>query len=328
MKRRAFITLLGGGAAAWPLGAGAQQQTPPRMLRLGTASPNARTFPFWAAFDQRLRELGYIEGQNLAFEFIHTGDRVDRISEAIQDLVRRKVDVIVESSGHELGLKAALAATNTLPIVMIAIQYDPIALGHVDSLARPTSNVTGLYLRRPELVAKQMEILAQMSPGSTRLGVLWDMYSPDSIKAAERAAASLNLEFLPLELANPPYDFVVAFRTLAERGSQILLVISSTYFNRHRPHITGLTMLHRLPTMFSSKLYVEAGGLMSYGPSLPNMFRRAADYVDRIARGAKPADLPVEQPTKFELAINLKTAKALGLEVPPTLLARADEVIE
>ena len=257
MNRRAFITLIGG-AAAWPFAARAQQQAPVRVLRVGTASPNARTFPFWVAFDQWLRELGYIEGQNLDFEFIHTGDRVDRISEAIQELVRRKVDVIVESSGHELGLEAALAATATLPIVMIALQYDPIELGHVNSLARPTGNVTGIYSRRPELVVKQLEILAHMTPGRTRLGVLWDMNSPGMIKAAERAAASLNLEFLPLELKNPPYDFVVAFRTLAEQGSQILLVISSTYFNRDRPHITGLTMLHRLPTMFSSKLYVDA----------------------------------------------------------------------
>jgi len=327
MKRRDFITLLGGAVAAWPLAARAQQ-APPRILRVGTASPNTRTFPFWMAFDQRMRELGYIEGQNLAFEFIHTGDRVDRMSEAIRDLVRRKVDIIVESSGTEQGLKEAIAATSTLPIVMIAIQYDPIALGHVDSVARPTGNVTGVYLRRPELVAKQVEMLAQLAPGSTRLGVLWDMNSLDMVKAAERAAASLNMELRSLELENPPYDFVVAFRTLAERGSQILLIISSTYFNRDRPHIAGLTMLHRLPTMFSSRLYVEAGGLMSYGPNLSDMFRRVADYVDRIARGAKPADLPVEQPTRFELVINLKTARALGLTVPPTVLAIADEVIE
>jgi putative ABC transport system substrate-binding protein len=328
MRRREFVTLLGGAAAAsWPLAARAQQ-APPRMLRVGTASPNPRAFIGWVAFDRRMRELGYIERQNLAFEFIDTGDRVDRMSEANQELVRRKVDVIVESSGNERGLKAALAATGTLPIVMIAIQYDPVALGHVSSIARPTGNVTGLYLRRPELVEKQVEILAQASPGKTRLGVLWDTNSPDQLAAAERAAAALKLELRPLELKNPPYDFVAAFRTLAERGSQMLLVLSSVYFNRDRPHIAGLAMQHGLPTMLSSKLYVQAGGLMSYGPDLPGMFRRAADYVDRIARGTRPADLPVEQPTRFELVINLKTARVLGLELPAMLLARADEVIE
>ena len=160
------------------------------------------------------------------------------------------------------------------------------------------------------------------------MGVLWDMNSSDMFNAAERTAASLNFELRSLKLENPPYDFVAAFRTLAQGGAQMLLILSSVCFNRDRPHIAGLAMQHRLPTMFSSKLYVEAGGLMSYGPSVPGMFRRAADYVDRIARGAKPSDLPVEQSTRFDLVVNLKTAKALGLDLPPTLLARADEVIE
>ena len=211
---------------------------------------------------------------------------------------------------------------------MIAINYDPVALGHISSIARPTGNVTGVYLRRPELVEKQVELLAQTFPGKTRLGVLWDVNSADELGAAERAAASLNLQLRPLKLANPPYDFVAAFRTLAERGSQMLLVLSSVYFNRDRPHIAGLAMQHGLPTMFSGKLYVQAGGLLSYGPDLAGMFGRLADYVDRIARGAKPADLPIEQPTRFELVVNLKTARALGLELPAMLLARADEVIE
>src|SRR5262245_53454559 len=169
MKRREFITLLGG-APAWPLAARAQQ-APPRDIACGYGVAKYEDSPLLDGF--RSTELGYIEGQNLAFEFIHTGDRVDRMSEAIRDLVRRKVDIIVESSGTEQGLKEAIAATSTVPIVMIAIQYDPIALGHVDSVARPTGNVTGVYLRRPELVAKQVEMLAQLAPGSTRLGVLW-----------------------------------------------------------------------------------------------------------------------------------------------------------
>ena len=232
------------------------------------------------------------------------------------------------SSGVEQGLKAALAATSTLPIVMIAITYDPVALGHVSSIARPTGNVTGVYLRRPELVAKQIALLVQTFPSRTGLGVLWDVNSADVFGAAERTAASLNLELRTLKLENPPYDFVAAFRTLAQQGAQMVLVLSSVYFNRDRPHIAGLAMQHGLPTMFTSRLYVDAGGLVSYGPNLAGMFARAADYVDRIARGAKPADLPIEQPTKFEFVINLKTAKALGLNIPPAVLALTDEVIE
>jgi len=158
--------------------------------------------------------------------------------------------------------------------------------------------------------------------------VLWDVNSADVFGAAERTAASLNLELRTLKLENPPYDFVAAFRTLAQQGAQMVLVLSSVYFNRDRPHIAGLAMQHGLPTMFTSRLYVDAGGLVSYGPNLAGMFARAADYVDRIARGAKPADLPIEQPTKFEFVINLKTAKALGLNIPPAVLALTDEVIE
>jgi ABC-type uncharacterized transport system substrate-binding protein len=326
MRRREFITLLCGATAAWPCGASAQ--TPPRILRVGTASPNRRTFIGWVTFEQRMRELGYIQGQNFAFELIDTGDQVARMSEAVQELVRRKVDVLVESSGVEQGLKAALAASSTLPIVMIAITYDPVALGYVSSIARPTGNVTGVYLRRPELVAKQIALLAQTFPSRTGLGVLWDVNSADVFGAAERTAASLNLELHTLKLENPPYDFVAAFRTLAHHGAQMVLVLSSVYFNRDRPQIAGLAMQHGLPTMFTSRLYVDAGGLVSYGPNLAGMFARAADYVDRIGRGAKPADLPIEQPTKFELVINLKTAKVLGLDIPPTVLAIADEVIE
>jgi putative ABC transport system substrate-binding protein len=325
IRRREFIALLGSAAAAWPLTARAQ--VPPRLLRVGVPSTTPRTIYYLVAFEQRLHELGYVEGQNLAVEFISTGDRSDLIAEATHELIRRKVDVLLVA-GEEFNLKTAVEATSTLPVVMIAINYDPVTLGYVTSIARPTGNVTGLYFRRPELVEKQVEVLAESFPEKTRLGVLWDANTAGMLSAAERAAASLRLELRPYKLENPPYDFVTALRALARDGAQMLLVLSSVYFNRDRPHIAALALQHGLPTMFLSKPYVEAGGLLSYGPSFTVMYRRAAEYVDRIAKGAKPSDLPIEQPTKFEMVVNLKTARALRLTLPPTLLVRADEVIE
>ena len=325
MRRRDFMALLGGAAVAWPLAARGQQ--PPAKSRLGIVSPSPRTIDLWVAFDERMRELGYAEGQNLAVEFIHTGDEPGRNTEAIRELMQRKIDIFC-LGGEELILKAALALTTTLPIVTVIVSYDPVERGYAASIARPGGNFTGIYLRRPELVEKQMELLAQTFPDKRRLGVLWDAYTTDMFGAAARAAQSLRLELRPVKLEKPPYDFVAAFRRLAQDEAQMLLVLSSIYFNRDRPHIAALALQRRLPSMFQGRTYTEAGGLLSYGPSIVAMYRRAADYVDRIARGTKPADLPIEQPTKFELVINLKTARALGLEVPPTLLAVADEVIE
>src|SRR5262245_47780607 len=324
MRRREFIMLASGAAIAWPLAVRAQQ--PPRMLRLGIASASPRTAVFYATFDQRLQELGYVEGQNLIVEFRDLGDR-GAYDEAVRELIRRGIDVLVVS-GEEAPVKVARAATTTLPIVIVAISYDPVERGYVAGLARPGSNVTGLYFRRPELVEKQVELIAQTFPQKDQLGVLWDAHTADSFEAAERAAASLKLKLHPRKLENPPYDFITAFRSLAKAGAQTLLVLSSVYFNRDRPHIAALALRHDLPSMFISRTYVEVGGLMSYGPSITAMYRRLADYVDRIARGAKPAELPIEQPTKFELVINLKTARALDFAVTPALLTRADEVIE
>jgi putative tryptophan/tyrosine transport system substrate-binding protein len=323
LKRRAFIALLGGAAASWPISARAQQA--PKMLRVGTASPNPRTFVTQITFERRLRELGYIEGQNFAVEYVQIAGPND--AESARELVRRKVDVIV-TSGGDVSLKAAMGATRSIPIVMIAINYDPVERGYVTSIARPTGNVTGLFFRRPELVEKQMEILAETFPQRKRLGILWDSISTDLFDAAERAAPALRLELRPLKLENPPYDFAGAFRSVAESGADMLHVLTSNYFNEHRSALAQLAIHHGLPTMFASNLYVEAGGLMSYGPSLLAMFRRAADYVDRLAKGARPADLPIEQPSKFDLVLNARTAKALGITLPPQLIARADEVIE
>jgi putative ABC transport system substrate-binding protein len=325
MRRREFITFLGGAAIACPLSVGAQTQ--PKMVRVGVLANSQRTQSFWVAFDQRLRELGYLEGQNLAVEFIIVRGQSDRYREAAQELIRRKVDVIVVT-GDEVALRGAMSATTSLPIVAEFTNLDPVARGIVTSLARPTGNVTGVYDRRSELVEKQIELLAETFLERTRLGVLWDAGSADQFSAIEHPAAALHLELRPLKLEDPPYDFVAAFRTLTQDGARMLLVLSSALFNEDRAHIAALALQHGLPSMFTGKLYVDAGGLMSYGPSISGSYRLVADYVDRIAKGAKPSDLPIEQPSKFELAINLKTAKALGLTLPSALIARSDEVIE
>jgi putative ABC transport system substrate-binding protein len=221
-----------------------------------------------------------------------------------------------------------MKATTTSPIVIVATNFDPVALGVVASISRPGGNVTGFYVRRPELVQKQVGLLAETFPGKTRLGVLWDEVSSEAFPAAERSAIALGLEFETLKLDRPPHDFVAAFRSLAERGVQMVLILHSGLFTQDRAHISALALQHGLPSMFTDKIYADAGGLMSYGPDLAMAFRRAADYVDRIAKGVKPADLPIEQPTSFVLTLNLKTARALGFEFPATMLARADQVIE
>jgi ABC-type uncharacterized transport system substrate-binding protein len=322
MRRREFLGALGG-AAAWPVVARSQQ--PLKLLRIGTMSSNRRAGPTWAAFEQRLRELGYIEGQNLAVEFITT-DHVDHIDEAAQELIRRKVDIIFVQ--NHLTLKSAMAATSSLPIIIIATNFDPVSRGFVASIPRPGGNITGIYVRRPELVEKQIALLAETFPGRTRLGVLWDAISAEAFPTAERTATALRWDLRPLKLDNAPYDFVAAFRSLAQSGAQMVLVLHSGLFSEDQSHIAALALQHGLPTMFTDKTYADAGGLLSYGPNLSVAYRRAADYVDRVAKGANPADLPIEQPVSFVLTVNLKTARALGLNLPPTLLARADEVIE
>jgi putative ABC transport system substrate-binding protein len=241
--------------------------------------------------------------------------------------MRLQVDLIV-AQGPEVALQAVVGASRSIPIVLQAINYDPIERGYVASLARPGGNITGLFFRQAELAAKKVELLAQAFPERTRLGILWDALTADEFGAAERAAKSLNLELRTLKLETAPYDFAAAFQTIAQGGAQMLLVLSSPFFAEHRRQLAELAIQHRLPSMFIFKSYVEVGGLMAYGVDQAAMYRRTAVYVARILKGTKPADLPVEQPTKFELVVNLKTAKALGLEVPPTLLARADEVIE
>jgi putative tryptophan/tyrosine transport system substrate-binding protein len=295
MRRRQFITLLGGAAAIWPLAASAQQR--PKMPTIGylgatTASAQSKSR---SAFLHRLRELGWAEGRNLGIEYRWAEGRTERAPEIATELVRLNVDIIFTSGAGPV--IAAKQATSTIPIVF-AVASDPVGTGLVASLARPGGNVTGLSYQGPDLGAKRVELLREVVPRLRRLAMA---------------------EIRQIE------DITGAFDALK---ADALYVCADPLVNNNRNRIATLALGARVPTIYGEREHVEAGGLMSYGPNLPDLFRRAADYVDKILRGTKPADIPVEQPTKFDLVINLKTAKALGLEVPPTLLARADEVIE
>src|SRR5262245_49979562 len=321
-SRRTFIAGIGA-TAAWPLVARAQ--TDPPALRVGTASPTPRraSTSFLLPFEQRMAELGYIEGKNLALEFIDIG-QPNNYGEAFRELVQRKIDIFL-AYGPE-ALKAALAATHTTPIVMVAIDYDPLQLGYVTNFARPTGNVTGLFLEQIELAAKRIQLLKEAFPATRAITVFWDALSADQWKATRSSAAKFGLEVAGVELHNYPYDYEQAWSQAGYRD--FLIVMTSPYFARDRERLVRLTTQHRIAAMFVFREYVDLGGLMSYGPSRTVMSRRAADYVNRIARGAKPSDLPIERPTIFELAINLKTAKLLGLQFSQAMLLRADEVIE
>ena len=326
MKRREFIALLGV-AAAWPLAAHGQQAG--KVIRIGFigASLNSSAMAAqYQAFLSELHELGFSEGRNIVVDYRRLDDPRGPFAVAAE-LMRLQVDLIV-ATGPEVALQAVVGASRSIPIVIMAVQYDPIERGYVSSLARPGGNITGVFYRQPELAAKQLELLTQTFPEKSRLAVLYDTNSADQFSAAEEAARSMPLELRPLKLEKPPYDFGAAFQTMAQGGAQMVLVLSSPFFVERRPEVAALAIEHRLPTMFVFKSYVEAGGLMSYGVEQLAMYRRIGLYVAKILNGTKPADLPVEQPTKFELIVNLKTAKAIGIELPTSILLRADEVIE
>ena len=326
MKRREFITLLGGAAVAWPLAARAQQPGKlPSIGYLGSATP-ATQGQWVSAFVQRLRELGWIEGRTIAIMYRWAEGRAERAVEIAAELVRRKVDVIVTSA--TAAIVAAKQATSVIPIVFAAAG-DPVGTGLVASLSRPGGNVTGLSMQQTDVAAKRLELLREFVPGLRRLAMLVNVGNPVvllELGEVQAAARALGLEVITLEIRRGE-DIAPAFEGLKGRADA-LYVVGDALVITHRIRINTLALAVRLPTIYYFREYVEVGGLMSYGPNIPDLFRRAADYVDKILRGAKPGDIPVEQPTKFDLIINLTTAKALGLEVPPTLLARADEVIE
>ena len=315
--------------SAWPVAASAQQAA--KIARIGYLATNLAAGPHLReAFLQGLRDLGYVEGRNVVIEYRDAEGKLERLPALAAELVALKVDVIVAAS--TLAALAAKQATRTLPIVFAAAG-DPVASGLVTSLARPGGNVTGLSILAPELVGKCLELLKQAVPGVSRVAVLWqpgalgERTEKDMLKEAEVAARALGVRLQFVE-ARGPADFDRAFSDMTRARAGALTVLASVMFFSERRRLVDLAAKNRLPAVYPLREFVDAGGLMSYGPNVADLFRRAATYVDKILKGAKPADLPVEQPTKFELVINLKTAKALGLTIPPSLLARADEVIE
>jgi putative ABC transport system substrate-binding protein len=328
VRRREFIILLAS-ATACPLAAYAQQQAGkvPRIGFLLVTSPSDRP-SLLDAFRRGLRELGWVEGQNIVIDYRFAEGRLDWLPDLAAELIRLKVDVIV-SFGTQ-GVTAAKNATETIPIVMIGVR-DPVGTGLIASLARPGGNVTGVSGSAGlEIVAKQLELLKETVPKAHRVAILSNpanAYHQLAIREVNVAAQSLGVQLQLLE-ARGPNEFDGAFAAMAKERVGALLVVSDVIFNNHQTRLADLAARSRLPAAYGVRESVEAGGLMSYGTSFLDLHRRSAAFVDKILKGAKPADLPVEQPTKFELVINLRTAKTLGLTIPPTLLSRADEVIE
>jgi putative ABC transport system substrate-binding protein len=324
-KRRQFITLLGG-AAAWPLAARAQQAE--RMRRIGVLSPGmpAQSPPL-QAFRQGLRDVGYVEGQNLAILWKFGGDSVDRLNALADEIVGSKVDVI-----FAINTSAALAAkraTSTIPIVVTRVS-DPIRTGLVASLSHPGGNVTGLTTISEELEGKRLQLLREVLPRLDRVAVLWNAANPGhamNVEEMEAAAPQLGLQVLAIGVKRAD-ELPTAIESAVNAQAGALFVIDDLVISSYQGQILELTRNAKLPVISQFRDFTVAGGLMAYGPNNDEMFRRAAVFVDKIFKGTKPADLPVQAPIKFELVINLKTAKALGLEIPPTVLARADEVIE
>jgi putative ABC transport system substrate-binding protein len=325
MKRRAFIAGLGG-AVAWPVTARAQQARKlPTIGLLGTGSPSTQG-QWVTAFVQRLHELDWIEGRTIAIERRWAESRTERYADIAAEFVRLKVDVIVTTSTP--AVMAAKRATSLIPIVFAAAG-DPVGNGLVTSLARPGGNVTGLSQQQTETAGKRLELLREVVPGLRRLAILVNPNNPaarlerDEVQMAARA---LGLQFATFELRQAE-DFATAFDAIKD-NAEALYVCLDPLFNSNRSRISTLAVASQLPTMHDIREFVEVGGLMSYGPNFPALYRRSGDLVDKILRGTKPADIPIEQPTQFDLSINLTTAKALGLVIPETLLATADEVIQ
>jgi putative ABC transport system substrate-binding protein len=326
MRRREFITLFGGVAAAsWPFAVRAQQARKlPTVGFLGAGSPSG--WSNWtAAFLQRLYELGWVEDRTIAIEYRWAEGHSERYAEIAAEFVRLKVDVIVSVGSAAI---VAKQVTSAVPIVF-TLSADPIGDGIVASLARPGGNVTGLSIQAVDVAGKRLELLREVVPSLRHLAILTEAGNLGSAlerSEVEAAAKTLGLEVVILEMRSAD-DIAATFAALKDRA-EALYVLTNPLANTNRAHINALALIEHLPTMHGFREYVEAGGLMSYGPNTADLFRRAGDYVDKILKGAKPSDLPIEQPTKFELVINLKTAKTLGLTVPSTLLTRADDVIE
>ena len=294
--------------------------------RIGITTIQPRTASIYTAFDARLRELGYIEDQNLIVDYLNPEDQAEGIAGAIKQLIRRKVDVII--APYESAVKSALAAGSDVPIVMVAIDYDPLAQGYIKSLSRPGGRVTGLFLQQIELAKKRLQLLKVCLPNIQTATMFWDSPSEYQWKSTSNVAAEFGLRLAGVELREQPYDYESALAKVPPDHRSTLIMPTSAVFYRDRNRLADFALRHQIASMFVLREWVDAGGLLSYGASFPAIFRRAAEYVDKIAKGAKAADLPIEQPTKFELVLNLKTAKAIGATISPAIIVRADEVIE
>jgi putative ABC transport system substrate-binding protein len=329
MHRRAFIGTLAGGLLAAPLAAEAQPAG--KVYRIGYISNSPRNTPeisrLHEAFRQGLRERGWVEGRNAVIEWRFAEGRMERFPDLAADLVRLKVDLIVTLGGP--AARAAKQATKTIPIVAVAVS-DPVGQGLVASLARPGGNVTGLATLFPELAVKRLGLLKEVLPGVSRVAVLWNAANPGNmliLRGVQAAARTLGVTLQSREVRGPD-DFEAAFAKMSREHPDALMILDDPLLFQYRASIVDFAAKKRLPTMHPFRESVEAGGLIAYSVNLAELNRRAAEYVDKILKGADPAELPIEQPTEFELLINLKTAKALGLTIPPSLLQRADQVIE
>jgi len=328
LKRREFVTLLGGAAAAWPLAAHAQQAAMPVVGLLDQRSPEELADRL-RGFHQGLKDAGFVEGQNAAIDYRWAENRMDRLPELAAELVRRRVNVIAVTGGIPSAF-AAKAATTTIPVVFL-VSDDPVRLGLVASLARPGGNLTGINFFTAELTAKRLELLRELVPAATRVAVLVNpanaANTETTLREVEPAARAIGLQIQVLN-AGTIREINAAFATFARERPDVLFVGIDPFFNSRRIQLVNLATRHALPASFPARDFAEAGGLMSYGANIADAWRQVGSYAGRILKGAKPADLPVVQSSKFELVINAQTARMLGLTIPPTLLATADEVIE
>jgi putative ABC transport system substrate-binding protein len=323
MRRRTALAIVGA-AALSPRALLAQGTT--GTLRVGAANAQPRSAPQWVAFERRMAELGYVEGRNFVFDHLQIPGP-EAWEQGYRAVVARKPDIVI-ATGPELSLRSALAATRDIPIVMIAIDYDPVARGLVADLGRPGGNVTGIHFQRVDLTEKRLQLLKDAVPDVDTAIVFWDRQSGDQRAAAASAASALRFRHREIGFERPPYDYDGAAIGADSARRPALFVLGSPFFFIDRARLAAFALKRRLISSFVAREFVTAGGLMSYGVSIPGMWELAADYVDRIARGAKPGALPIQQPTKFELAVNLETAKALDVAFAPEFLVRVDEIVE
>jgi putative ABC transport system substrate-binding protein len=324
MRRRKFIILLGGAVATWPFAVGAQQ--PPGMQRVGYVGIQPRDATLYLSFRRRMAELGYQEGRNFRFDYIQTPD-IEGYERGYRELAARKVDIFL-AVGGEPALRAAKAAAGMLPIAFLAIDFDPTAKGYVASMMRPGGNVSGIFVHQIELAAKRIELLREVFPSARRVGLLWDASSRDQADAAAEAAKTLGFAPLLIEVRGEPPDYAAALHAMEDTPGQPVAIPAGPLFLRDRAVIAQVLLDRRIPSISAFREVAEAGAMMSYGVDLMGLFRDIAGYVDRIARGGKPAEMPIEQTTRFHMTVNLKTAASLDVSLSYAFTARANEVFE